>query len=301
LRKEMATEFNLKSYLESRRLMVDEALKTSVPMEGGPDARVVEAMRYSLFAGGKRLRPILCLAAAEAVGGLPEDAMPVACALEMIHTYSLIHDDLPSMDDDDMRRGIPTNHKVFGEAMAILAGDGLLTEAFTLLSVCGGLPADRLLRLIGVIGTAAGHRGMVGGQVVDMLWQGRPADIGVVRYMHSKKTAALIAASTQAGALAAGGSREQEECLGRYGRAVGLAFQIVDDLLDLQGDPALLGKKTGVDAARGKATYPAAVGLERAREDAEALVGEALESLATFDEKAEPLRALARYVVARKE
>jgi geranylgeranyl diphosphate synthase type II len=301
LRKKMPTEFDLKSYLESRRLMVEEALKTSFPVEEGPDARVVEAMRYSLFAGGKRLRPILCLAAAEAVGGLPQAAMPVACALEMIHTYSLIHDDLPAMDDDDLRRGIPTNHKVFGEAMAILAGDGLLTEAFTLLSGCEGFPAERLLELIGVIATAAGHRGMVGGQVVDMLWQGRPADIGVVRYMHGKKTAALIAASTQAGALAGGGSREQAGRLARYGRAVGLAFQIVDDNLDIQGDPALLGKKTGVDAARGKATYPAAVGLEKAREDAEALVGEALEAVATFGESAEPLRALAQYIVARKE
>ncbi|HYA03475.1 MAG TPA: farnesyl diphosphate synthase [Syntrophobacteria bacterium] len=297
----MPTEFDLKSYLESRRLMVEEALRTSLPVEEGPDARVVDAMRYSLFAGGKRLRPILCLAAAEAVGGPPQAAMPVACALEMIHTYSLIHDDLPAMDDDDLRRGIPTNHKVFGEAMAILAGDGLLTEAFTLLSAWGGLPAERLLQLIGVIGTAAGHRGMVGGQVVDMLWQGQAADISVVRYMHGKKTAALIAASTQAGALAGGGSREQAECLGRFGRAVGLAFQIVDDLLDIKGDPALLGKNTGVDAARGKATYPAAVGLEQAREDAEALVREALEALTTFGERAEPLRALARYIVARKE
>jgi geranylgeranyl diphosphate synthase type II len=297
----MPTEFDLKSYLQSRRLMVEEALRISLPVEEGPDARVVEAMRYSLFAGGKRLRPIFCLAAAEAVGGLPQAAMPVACALEMIHTYSLIHDDLPAMDDDDLRRGIPTNHKVFGEAMAILAGDGLLTEAFTSLSACEGLPAERLLQLIGVIGTAAGHRGMVGGQVVDMLWQGQPADISVVRYMHGKKTAALITASTQAGALAGGGSSEQAQRLGRYGRAVGLAFQIVDDILDIQGDPALLGKKTGVDAARGKATYPAAVGLEQAREDAEALVGEALEALATFGERAEPLRALARYIVARKE
>ena len=297
----MATEFDLKSYLEARRLAVEEALEAALPAEDGLDARVVEAMRYSLFAGGKRLRPVLCLAAAEAVGGDLQNAMPAACALEMIHTYSLIHDDLPGMDDDDLRRGIPTNHKVFGEAIAILAGDGLLTEAFTLLGNCRSLSADRVVRLVAVIGAAAGHRGMVGGQVVDMLWQNRTADISVVRYMHGKKTAALIAASTQAGALAGGGSSDQVEHLDRYGRAVGLAFQIVDDILDIQGDAALLGKKTGVDIARGKATYPAAVGLEQAEKDARALISKALEALTEFDHRAEPLRGLARYIVARKQ
>ena len=297
----MATEFDLRSYLEARRLAVEEALEAALPAEDGLDARVVEAMRYSLFAGGKRLRPILCLAAAEAVGGDLVDATPAACALEMIHTYSLIHDDLPAMDDDDLRRGIPTNHKVFGEAIAILAGDGLLTEAFTLLGNCHSLPADRVVQLVALLSVAAGHRGMVGGQVVDMLWQNRTADISLVRYMHGKKTAALIAASTQAGALAGGGSSGQVERLGRYGRAVGLAFQIVDDLLDIQGDAALLGKKTGVDIARGKATYPAAVGLEQADKDARALFSKALEALAEFDHRAEPLRALARYIVARKQ
>jgi geranylgeranyl diphosphate synthase type II len=297
----MATEFDLKSYLEARRLAVEEALETALPPGDGLDARVVEAMRYSLFAGGKRLRPILCLAAAEAVGGDLHHAMPAACALEMIHTYSLIHDDLPAMDDDELRRGIPTNHKVFGEAIAILAGDGLLTEAFTLLGNCRSLPADRVVQLVALIGVAAGHRGMVGGQVVDMLWQNRDADISVVRYMHGKKTAALIAASTQAGAVAGGGSSGQVERLARYGRAVGLAFQIVDDILDIEGDAALLGKKTGVDIARGKATYPAAVGLEQADKDALELISKALEALAEFDHKAEPLRALAKYMVARKQ
>ena len=297
----MATEFDLKSYLEARRVTVEEALEAALPAEDGLDARVVEAMRYSLFAGGKRLRPILCLAATEAVGGDLQNAMPAACALEMIHTYSLIHDDLPAMDDDDLRRGIPTNHKVFGEAIAVLAGDGLLTEAFTLLGNCRSLPADRVVQLVVVISTGAGHRGMVGGQVVDMLWQNRTADISVVRYMHGKKTAALIAASTQAGALAGGGSSDQVERLGQYGRAVGLAFQIVDDILDIQGDTALLGKKTGVDIARGKATYPAAVGLEQAEKDARGLISKALEALVEFDHRAEPLRALARYIVARKQ
>jgi len=292
---------DLKKYLTSRQRRIDHALARYLPKANVRPATIHKAMRYSLFAGGKRLRPILCLAAAEAVGADLQDAMPAACALEMIHTYSLIHDDLPAMDDDDLRRGIPTNHKVFGEAIAILAGDGLLTEAFTLLGNCRTLPADRVVQLVTVISAAAGHRGMVGGQVVDMLWQNRTADISVVRYMHGKKTAALIAASTQAGSLAGGGSSEQVERLGRYGRAVGLAFQIVDDILDIQGDPALLGKKTGVDIARGKATYPAAVGLEQAEKDAQALISEALEALTEFDHRAEPLRALARYIVARKQ
>jgi geranylgeranyl diphosphate synthase type II len=190
---------------------------------------------------------------------------------------------------------------VFGEAIAILAGDGLLTEAFTLLGNWRGLSAERVVQLVAIIGAAAGHRGMVGGQVVDMLWQNRAADIAVVRCMHGKKTAALIAASTQAGALAGGGSRDEVERLGRYGRAVGFAFQIVDDILDIKGDAALLGKKTGVDIARGKATYPAAVGLEQAEKDAQALIADALEAMTGFDDRAEPLRALARYIVARKQ
>ena len=297
----MTPDFDLKKYLESRRLTVEEALEAALPEEEGPEARVVEAMRYSLFAGGKRLRPILCLAAAEAVGGKLESAMPAACAMEMIHTYSLIHDDLPAMDDDDLRRGKPTNHKVFGEAIAILAGDGLLTEAFVLLSGYNNLLSERTVQLIGVIARAASYRGMVGGQVVDMLSQNKPADVETVQQMHSRKTAALIAAAAESGALAGEGSEVQVEALANYGRAIGLAFQIADDILDIEGDTEVLGKTAGSDLARGKVTYPAAVGLERSRQAARELVDDALAALEGFDHRADPLRALARYIITRKK
>ncbi len=297
----MAPDMELKEYLETRRLMVEEALEAALPEQEGPEARVIEAMRYSLFAGGKRLRPILCLAAAEAVGGEVEAAMPAACALEMIHTYSLIHDDLPAMDDDDLRRGVPTNHKVFGEAIAILAGDGLLTEAFVLLGHYNTLLPERALQLVGVIAKAASYRGMVGGQVVDMLSQNKPADLETVQQMHSRKTAALIAAAAESGALAGKGSEAQVAALARYGKAVGLAFQIADDILDIEGDTELLGKTTGADVARGKVTYPAAVGLERSRQAARGLVDDALAALEGFDDKAEPLRTLATYIITRSK
>ena len=297
----MTPDFDLKQYLESRRLTVEKALEAALPEEEGPEARVVEAMRYSLFAGGKRLRPILCLAAAETVGGKLESAMPAACALEMIHTYSLIHDDLPAMDDDDLRRGKPTNHKVFGEAIAILAGDGLLTEAFVLLSGYNTLLSERAVQLIGVIARAASYRGMVGGQVVDMLSQNKPADLETVQQMHSRKTAALIAAAAESGALAGEGSEAQVAALANYGRAIGLAFQIADDILDIEGDTEVLGKTAGSDLARGKVTYPAAVGLESSRQAARELVDDALAALEGFDHRAEPLRALANYIITRKK
>jgi geranylgeranyl diphosphate synthase type II len=297
----MTPDFDLKQYLEGHRLTVEKALEAALPEEKGPEARVVEAMRYSLFAGGKRLRPILCLAAAEAVGGKLESAMPAACAMEMIHTYSLIHDDLPAMDDDDLRRGKPTSHKVFGEAIAILAGDGLLTEAFVLLSGYNDLLPERAVQLIGVIARAASYRGMVGGQVVDMLSQNKPADLETVQQMHSRKTAALIAAAAEAGALAGEGSEAQVEALANYGRAIGLAFQIADDILDIEGDTEVLGKTAGSDLARGKVTYPAAVGLERSRQAARELVDDALAALEGFDHRADPLRALANYIITREK
>ncbi|MBW1981561.1 MAG: polyprenyl synthetase family protein [Deltaproteobacteria bacterium] len=296
----MKNEFELAAYLRLRREMVDEALERFLPPLETIEARVVEAMRYSLFAKGKRLRPILCLAAAEAVGGLAENALPVACALEMIHTYSLIHDDLPAMDDDELRRGIPTSHKVFGEAMAILAGDALLTEAFHLLSRVDTMPSSTAVRIIEVIAAAASYRGMVGGQAVDMLWQNTTADIELVRYLHRKKTAALIGASLETGAMVGGGSEEQIGALKRYGHAIGLAFQIVDDVLDIEGDPAVLGKRTGVDVARGKATYPALLGLEQSQVEAEEKVADALAALHGFDDRVKPLRAIARYILTRK-
>ncbi|RLA87549.1 MAG: polyprenyl synthetase family protein [Deltaproteobacteria bacterium] len=297
----MTPDFDLKQYLEDRRLMVEEALEVALPQQDGPETRVVEAMRYSLFAGGKRLRPILCLAASEAVGGDLKAAMPAGCALEMIHTYSLIHDDLPAMDDDDLRRGKPTNHKVFGEAIAILAGDGLLTEAFVLLSDYNSLLPERAVQVIGVIAEAASYRGMVGGQVVDILSQNKRAELETVQQMHSRKTAALIAAATESGALSGKGSEAQVAALARYGRAIGLAFQIADDILDIEGDTELLGKTTGADEARGKVTYPAAVGLERSRQAANEMVNDALAALEGFDDRANPLRSLANYIITRKK
>ena len=297
----MTPDFDLKQYLEARRLTVEEALEVALPQQDGPETRVVEAMRYSLFAGGKRLRPILCLAASEAVGGDLKAAMPAGCALEMIHTYSLIHDDLPAMDDDDLRRGKPTNHKVFGEAIAILAGDGLLTEAFVLLSDYNSLLPERAVQVIGVIAEAASYRGMVGGQVVDILSQNKRADLETVQQMHRRKTAALIAAATESGALTGKGSEAQVAALARYGRAIGLAFQIADDILDIEGDTELLGKTTGADEARGKVTYPAAVGLERSRQAANEMVNDALAALEGFDDRANPLRSLANYIITRKK
>lgn len=297
----MTPDLDLKQYLERQRLVVEKALESALPQNEGPEARVVEAMRYSLFAGGKRLRPILCLAAADAVSGKTEAAIPAACALEMIHTYSLIHDDLPAMDDDDLRRGKPTSHVVFGEAIAILAGDGLLTEAFVLLSDYRSLLPERALRLIGVIAKAASYRGMVGGQVVDMLSQNRPADLQTVQQMHDRKTAALITAATESGALAGGGSDDQVEALARYGRAIGLAFQIADDILDIESSTEVLGKTAGSDVARGKVTYPAVVGMEGSREEAQKLVNNALAAVEIFDYRAEPLRGLAKYIITRKK
>lgn len=295
---------DLKTYIAERRALVDRALDRRLPKEEGPAGEVMRAMRYSVFAGGKRVRPILCLAACEAVGGDMEQALPVACALECIHTYSLIHDDLPAMDDDDYRRGAPTCHKVFGEAMAILAGDGLLTFAFQLLS---GIPHNvgtrksNPLEATQVIARAAGVHGMVGGQVVDMASEGKDVDTGTVRYIHTHKTAALIAASIQAGALIAGGHRNKIKALGRYGEALGLAFQVVDDVLDIEGDDGEMGKTTGADIRRKKATYPSVYGLEESKIIAKKLIEEAIGSLRGFRAGAEPLRAIAHYILDRKK
>jgi len=297
----MELDFALNQYVESRRLIVEDALEAALPEEVGPVAEVVEAMRYSLFAGGKRLRPVLCLAAAEAMDGKIEVALPAACALEMIHTYSLIHDDLPAMDDDDLRRGKPTNHKVFGEAIAILAGDGLLTEAFVVLSNYNTLLPERAVRLINIIAKAASYRGMVGGQVVDMLSQHKEPDVEIVLQMHNRKTAALISAAAESGALAGGGTEQQVAALAQYGKTIGLAFQIADDILDIEGDTEVLGKTAGADLVRGKLTYPATAGLEGSREAARKLVDDAIMALREFDDKADALRALAQYIITRKK
>jgi geranylgeranyl diphosphate synthase, type II len=293
---------DLKDYLNKRCQLVDKALEGVLPAADELPASVHGSMRYSVFAGGKRVRPVLMLAACETVGGKVEAAMPAACAMEMIHTYSLIHDDLPAMDDDDFRRGNPTNHKVYGEATAILAGDALLTEAFILLSrpESGSDPAARL-QVIQEIACASGSRGMVGGQVVDMESEGQQEiDLATLSYIHTHKTGALIRASVRAGAILGGADEQSLKALTRYGEAIGLAFQIADDILDVEGTTEELGKDAGSDEARGKATYPALVGLEASKARAQELVQMALDALASFDERAEPLRAIASYIVKRK-
>jgi geranylgeranyl diphosphate synthase type II len=292
----------LKTYLAERVALVDQALNACLPEATTLPARLHEAMRYSIFAGGKRIRPVLALAACEAVGGALEPALPVACSLEMIHTYSLIHDDLPAMDDDDLRRGRPTNHKVYGEATAILTGDALLTQAFILLSspeTRRDLPADTLCRIIHILSRCSGSMGMVGGQVVDMESEGQTVEFPVLEYIHTHKTGALMLASIQCGGLVGGADEAAMAALTGYAGAAGLAFQIADDILDVVGEAATLGKGVGGDQARGKATYPALLGLTAARERAWELKERAIASLAPLGVAAEPLREIARYIVDR--
>lgn len=295
---------DLKAYLHEQCLLVDAALDRYLPRDTELPVSLHGAMRYSIFAGGKRVRPILMLAACAAVGGESTAALPAACAMEMIHTYSLIHDDLPAMDDDDFRRGRPTNHKVYGEAIAILAGDALLTEAFVLLShpdTISRIPAERLGPVIHEIAHCAGSHGMVGGQVVDMESEGKhDIDLPTVQYIHTHKTGALIKASIKAGALIGGATVEQLAALTRYGETVGLAFQIADDILDIEGTTEQIGKDAGSDQARGKATYPAVMGLAAAKERADELMHLGLDALQIFGPEADPLREIARYVVQRK-
>jgi len=260
------------------------------------------SMRYSLFAGGKRIRPVLCLAAAEALNIDPTPYLPIACSLECIHTYSLIHDDLPAMDNDDLRRGKPTNHKVFDEAGAILAGDGLLTFAFELLSntdVSGPIKNDDRIRIIQIIAQAVGSRGMVGGQALDIESEGKSIPFETLQYLHSCKTGALITASVQTGAVIGQANKSQFEALTVYGTAIGLAFQIVDDLLDVEGTEEELGKAVGADAELHKATYPSLFGVEETRKKAIAAINNALAALQGFDEKADYLRELAKYIYHR--
>jgi len=295
---------DLSRYLKERCDLIDRRLETALPTADEFPYSLHRSMRYSTFAGGKRIRPILLLAASEAVGGDVSAALPAACAMEMIHTYSLIHDDLPAMDNDDYRRGKPTNHKVFGEAVAILAGDALLTQAFILLSSPGfvaSFPPGRIPGIIHEMAAAAGSRGMVGGQIVDMESEGKQdLDLPTVQFIHTHKTGALIKAAIKCGALLAGADARQVEALNRYGEAVGLAFQIYDDILDIEGTTAEIGKDAGSDQARGKATYPAVIGLKESRQRAAELLDMALEAIADFDVQAEPLREIARYVLSRK-
>ncbi len=293
---------DIKTYLTRKRAVVDKALEALVPPAKTYPSQVFEAMRYSLFAGGKRVRPILAIASAEALGANTAGLLPVAGTLELIHTYSLIHDDLPAMDDDDLRRGRPTCHKVYGEAMAILAGDGLLNMAFESLSDPRRLktiPAQRLVAIIREISLASGVFGMVGGQVVDMESEGKDVDFPTLEYIHTHKTGALIRASVRAGAIYAKASEKRLKALTRYGERVGLAFQIADDILDIVGSQEEIGKDVGSDLKKGKKTFPSFYGLEESRRRAKEVTDQALAALKDFDRKSDPLRELAKYIVTR--
>jgi geranylgeranyl diphosphate synthase, type II len=293
-----------RAYFERRVRMIDEALAAYFPEDRHQPYNLFRSMRYSLLSGGKRIRPLLAIAAAEAVGGRAETVLPFACAVEMIHTYSLIHDDLPAMDDDRLRRGKPTNHVVFGEALAILAGDALLTEAFRLMSQARkvrGITPKRALMVINILAEAAGAYGMVGGQVADMEGEGQPADLPMVEFIHVRKTGALILAAVRGGGVLAGARPSALRCLSRYGEYLGLAFQVVDDVLDAQGATAETGKEVGGDARKRKATYTSVLGLTAAKQRALGLGEDALKQIKGFGKRAEPLRDIVRTVVERME
>ena len=308
----MAPDDRLTAFLNAARLEVDHALERFLPKPPACPAIVSEAMRYSLFAGGKRLRPVLTLAAADAVAKRQawDVALPAACGIEMIHTYSLIHDDLPSMDNDSLRRGRPTLHVVHGDGMAILAGDGLQAAAFTLLArepaVDDAVVAARKLRVAGIIGEAAGPIGMVGGQAIDLQAVGRNRqatgilDESALRDMHARKTGALIRAAAVSGAIMAGGGDPEVDAIDRYAAEVGLAFQIVDDILDVEGDASTLGKSAGKDAAAAKPTYPALFGIDRSRELAAESLERARQVLSTAGLTDGYLLPIAEWIVSRK-
>lgn len=292
---------DLKVYLNHKAQRINQALEAIFKTADKPD-RLLEAMAYALMAGGKRIRPILCLAAAETIDGDPREIMPAACALEMIHTYSLIHDDLPAMDDDDLRRGQPTCHKAFDEATAILAGDALLTLAFQMLSsvaIDNPQQAAKWLRIIQKISHAAGYCGMIQGQMLDMASEKNQLALAELKSMHRLKTGALIEASICCGAELAGADSTQIQMFEDYAQHVGLAFQVTDDILNVEGDPAIMGKAVGTDERRHKTTYPALLGLAESKAFAAQLVEGALAALEAFDQKADPLRAIARYILER--
>ena len=294
----------IKAYLKKQRSIVEAYLEKAMNPPVGDFANHIEAMRYSLFVGGKRVRPILCLAGSEAVSSGKCDIheiLPIAGAMECIHTYSLIHDDLPAMDDDDLRRGKPTNHTIYGEAAAILAGDGLLTYAFELLS-SGSSQQDPMvtLQIIRLIAQAAGSFGMVGGQSLDMIYEGKQVPYETLRTIHKSKTGALITASVLSGGLAAGAVKEQQHALTNYGNNIGLAFQIIDDLLDVVSTTEELGKPVGSDQEADKVTYPSLFGIDQSKKMAQEAVANALDALAIFDHHADPLRGIATYIIERK-
>lgn len=288
------------SYWKQRQKVVDRALQKALPSPKTRPATVHEAMRYSMFAGGKRLRPVLCLAAAEAVSGSYQDALPLACAVECVHTYSLIHDDLPCMDDDDLRRGMPTSHKVYGEGVAVLAGDALLTLAFELAASVRGWKRYGHRDVVLELARAAGSRALVGGQVMDLEMEGKPVTLAQLRFIHENKTGALITASIRLGAMAADAPPAQLAALTVFGRHLGLAFQIIDDILDITESSTQLGKSAGKDLTAHKATYPALMGLDKARKEAARLTRRALEALRPFGKKAAHLEEIAHYLLDRK-
>jgi geranylgeranyl diphosphate synthase type II len=294
--------FDLENYLSTRRSMIDRALERYLSDQQGQSHTIWKIMRYGLFPGGKRIRPILTLAAGEVFGGKHKDLLPFASAVEMIHAYSLIHDDLPAMDDDDLRRGHPTAHKVFGEGMALLAGDGLLTEAFHILSgpqVTRTLSGGLILELIHELAHAAGASGLVGGQAFDLQAENKEVDLATVEYIHVRKTGALILASVRIGARVAGAKPIDLRKISRYGEFVGLAFQIADDILDAETYNEQTDRAESGHKERKKATYPSIVGLAQAKERLRELHQQSLRELSSFGSAAEPLRAVARFVVSR--
>ncbi len=291
---------NLPAFFEEDRLAVDAALEQFLPAAAAQPPSIHTAMRYSVFAGGKRIRPILCLETARIFSQDVAPALHPACAIEFIHTYSLIHDDLPALDNDDLRRGKPTCHKKFGEAIAILAGDALLTLAFETISHTP-VPPDRSVAIFGEVSSAAGTiSGMVGGQVADIEAEGKPVDPAMLEYIHRSKTAALIRASITAGALCAGASLDDVARLRRFGETIGWAFQVTDDILDVEESSAALGKTAGKDIAQQKATYPAVYGLERSHQIAKDLANQAIAELAPYADRAERVRQIAEFLVLRR-
>ena len=293
-------DFDLKNYLITKKQIVEDALDKSLPI--GKPAKIYEAMRYSLLAGGKRLRPILCLATVELLGSNGDIAIPTACALEMIHTMSLIHDDLPAMDNDDYRRGRLTNHKVYGDDIAILAGDGLLAYSFEYVAEQTlDVSTDKIVKVLAILGKAVGADGLVGGQVMDLDCEGK-SDVTAetLTFIHRRKTGALLEACVTSGAVLAGAKQEDLDRLSTYAQNIGLAFQIIDDILDVTATSEELGKTAGKDISAQKATYPKLWGLETSRQKAQELIDDAIEQLNVYGESALPLQAIGQYIVSRK-
>jgi geranylgeranyl diphosphate synthase, type II len=292
---------DLKAYLRTRQRQIDRALDRYLPKVNTKPATLHKAMRYSLFAGGKRLRPILCLAAAEACRGTIDDALPLACVLECIHTYSLVHDDLPSMDNDDFRRGRPTCHKVFGDGIAVLAGDALLTIAFEIVSRTRPTPRYDISTFLREIAVAAGSQKLIAGQVADLEAEGKNVKRDQLQFIHENKTAAIFKSSVRLGAMSANADDRRLSAITRFGQRLGLAFQIIDDILDVTQTSEILGKSAGKDVAAKKATYPAVIGLDKSRAEARRLTRQAHDALSLFSSRvAEPLNALANYLLERE-